>query len=100
MNYVKIELVSETYSKDKYGVDTVTTSTKEIFARLMSISGKEFYNAGNANIKPEYKFVINADEYNGAKIVKYGSAVYSVYRTYRTLENTLELYVELKEGLN
>ena len=99
MNYEKIQLVSEAYNKDEYGIDKVTKSNKEIFARVMEISAKEFFNAGNANIKPAFKFVIWADEYNGAKIIKYGTTEYSVYRTYRTLENSLELYVEQKEGL-
>ena len=100
MNWEKIKLVSETYSKDENGVDIMTPSEKEVFARVMSISGKEFFNAGNANIKPEFKFIVNADEYGGEKIVNYSGQKYSVYRTYRTLENSLELYVEIKEGLN
>ena len=100
MNYELIKLVSEAYSKDSNGVDKATYTEKQVFAKVMSISGKEFFNAGNANIKPEFKFVVNADEYNGAKIIKYGSTVYSVYRTYQTLEHTVELYAELKEGLN
>lgn len=99
MNYEIISLVSETYNKNEFGIDEPTPSETQVFARVMEISGKEFYNAGNANIKPAFKFVIWADEYNGAKIIKYGSAAYSVYRTYRTLENSLELYVEQKEGL-
>ena len=99
MNYEQIELISETYGKDEFGVDVVTESAKTVFARILSISGAEFFNAGNANIKPEFKMVVNADEYGGEKIITYSGQRYSVYRTYRSLENSLELYVERKEGV-
>lgn len=100
MSWEMVDLISETYGKDEYGVDKATQTSKTVFAQIMSVSGKEFFNAGNTNIKPEFKLIVNADEYNGAKIVKIGSAAYSVYRTYRNLENSLELYVERKEGVN
>ena len=98
MNYDVITLISETYGKDEYGIETVTEAEKTVYARIDSISGREFFNAGNINIKPEFKMVVNADEYGGEKILTYSGQRYSVYRTYRNLENSLELYVERKEG--
>ncbi len=98
MNYAKIGLVSEAYSKDEYGIDEVTESVKEVFARVDSISAREFFSAGQNNIKPDFKMIVNADEYGGEKIVTYSGQRYSVYRTYQSLENSLELYVERKVG--
>lgn len=99
MNYEEITLISEAYGKDEYGIETVTESNRTVFARVMSISGREFYNAGNSNIKPEFKMIVNPDEYGGEKILTYSGQRYSIYRTYRNLENSLELYVERKEGV-
>lgn len=98
MNYEKIQLIAETYGKDKYGVDTVTETATDVFARIESVSGREFFNAGLSDIKPEFKIIVNADEYGGEKIVNLSGQRYSVYRIYRVLENTLELYVARKAG--
>lgn len=98
MNWDKIALISETYGKDEYGIDVITEASNEVYARVDSISGREFFNAGQSDIKPEFKMTINADEYGGEKIIDYSGQRYSVYRTYRVLENSLELYVERKAG--
>lgn len=100
MNYDVVTLVTQSFSKNEYGIETVTETETNVFAKIVDISQKEFFNAGNANIKAAYKFILNVDEYNGAKIIKYGTTAYSVYRTYRSLENTIEVYVEEKEGVS
>ena len=98
MNWDLIQLVSETYAKDKYGVDKPTPTPKEVYARIDSVSSREFFNAGESDIKPEFKITVQADEYGGEKIVTLSGQKYSVYRTYRVNENTLELYVSRKVG--
>ena len=98
MNYEKIGLVSEVYSKDEYGMDVVTETVKNVFAKIDSISSREFFSAGQNNIKPEFKLTVTPTEYGGEKIVTLSGQRYSVYRTYRASENALELYVERKTG--
>lgn len=98
MNWQTIELVSETYSKDEFGIDVVKESSTEVFARVDSVSAREFHSVGQNDIKPEFKIIVNADEYGGEKIVTLSGQRYSVYRTYKSLENSLELYVERKIG--
>jgi len=100
MNYAKVGLISETYSKDEFGIDVVTETKKEIFAKVESISAREFYSAGQNDIKPEFRMIVNVDEYGGEKILTYSGQRYSIYRTYQNLENSLELYVERKAGTN
>ena len=98
MKYDVIKLISEAYSKDEFGIDVITETAVEVFARIDSISAREFHAAGQNDIKPELKITVNADEYGGEKIVEHSGQRYSVYRTYRALENSLELYVERKVG--
>ena len=100
LNYEKINLISTAYSKDEYGVDRATETKNEIFAKVGSISGREFFNAGVNDIKPELKLIVNSYEYNGEKIIEYGATKYTVYRTYQASENSLELYVQRKVGDN
>ena len=98
MNWELIELISTTYTKDENGIEQPNESAKEVYGKVDSITGREFFNAAQSDIKPEYRITVQADEYGGEKIVTLSGQRYSVYRTYRKDENTLELYVERKAG--
>lgn len=86
-----INLISITETTDRYGRQSTTETSKQLFAAVRSITQSEFYQAQAVGLKPEYKFVI-ADylEYNNQKIVEYNGVRYSVKRTYRT-GNQLEI---------
>jgi hypothetical protein len=60
-------------------------SRRDVFCGLRSVGHTEFYEAHAADYHPEIKFVL-ADylDYNGETLVKYGSDLYRVIRTYRT----------------
>lgn len=99
MNYEVISLISETETKDKFGVTQLTPTSTDIFAKVDTVGAKEFFNAGNTGIKPVFKFSeVKPDEYHGEQIIEYNGNRYSVYRTYRAREDALELYVERKAG--
>lgn len=68
-------------------------SRREVFCGLRSVGHTEFYEAHAVDYHPELKFVL-ADylDYNGEKLVKYGSDLYRVIRIYRTGQE-LELTV-------
>ena len=100
MDYDVITLVSQQYTKDKYLVQQTTPNKTNVYAKVESISQSEFFAAGNEGIKPAYKFSeVKADEYHGEKEVEYKGVSYAVYRTYRTREDVLELYVTQKVGV-
>lgn len=99
MNDVIIKLISQSYEKDEYGVQQSTENEIEVFAKVQSISSKEFYNAGNSDLKPVYKFSdVYRDEYNNEKIVEYEGERLFVYRTYQLSPDKIELYVERRVG--
>lgn len=60
-------------------------SRRDVFCGLRSVGHTEFYEAHAVDYHPELKFVL-ADylDYNGETLVKYGSDLYRVIRTYRT----------------
>lgn len=59
-------------------------SRRDVFCGLRSVGHTEFYEAHATEYHPELKFVL-ADylDYDGETLVKHGSKLYRVIRTYR-----------------
>lgn len=93
-----IYLVKETYDQNDYGVETVTTSKRKIFASRQSATLAEWSEGGRLGLNPEYRFIVFRPEYHGEKIIEYRGAQYSVYRTYEARDDKIELYVERRQG--
>ena len=98
-----IYLINETETTDSYGDATITTTEKQVFAEVKSISQNEFYQAQGIGLKPEIKFVI-ADfaDYGGQMKVKYtpfGGTV-QVYDVLRTFRNKINLEIVCKRGID
>lgn len=81
------------------GVPATIQERTTVYATVSSVTGSEFFDAGQGGIRPEYQFVIYDAEYNGQQDVEYDGAVYRVYRTYRRDKDKLELYVEARSGV-
>lgn len=95
-----ITLVKSTYTMDEIGQQVETIATREVFAQVGSVYGAEWHRAGLNGIKPSYKFTMYDFEYNEEPTVIYEGIEYSVYRTYLSKNETIELYVEKKAGNN
>lgn len=93
-----ISLISETKTKNEYGVYQTTTSSRDVFCQVNSVSRSEFFEAGRNGLNPEYEFTMFAGDYNGERIVGYNGDTYAVYRTYFGRNDTIELYVERQGG--
>lgn len=95
-----IRLVATTTVKDEYGVDRTVKTARDVFCKVRSASRAEFFDGGRNGLNPEYSFVMFAADYQGETIVEYEGKTYSVYRTYRTDADYIEIYVERKGGTN
>lgn len=96
-----ISLISETETRDAYGVWIPAGTKTEKLCRVESITRQEFYNAGRNGLNPSFKFIIFAGDYNGETACEYRGNRYSIYRTYTQPDSDdLELYVERKGGTN
>lgn len=95
-----ITLISETKTQDANGVWQTTTSERDVFAQVNSVTASEFFDGGRNGLNPEFRFVVFFADYQGERIVKYKGATYAVYRTYHARADALELYVERKGGTN
>lgn len=97
MLYDDIKLIAQTISVDTYGNETATETSRTVFAEVDSISRSEFYAAANAELNPEYKFVVFFGDYAGEALVEFQGVRYWIYRTYRA-GDYMELYAERKTG--
>lgn len=97
-----IALVTPTRAQDENGIWHNTGETsREVFARMDSISRAEFFAAGQAGFKPDYKFVVFAGEYAGEALCDYNGVRYAIYRTYQVPgTDYMELYVHQKAGVS
>ena len=72
-------------------------TTRIVYAQVDSISRSEWYEAGNAGFKPEYRFRMPRSSYNGELALDFGGVRYSIYRTY-TEKGEVELYAQKATG--
>lgn len=97
---VVITLVKETWAADAYGIRRPTRISQEVFAQVDSVTRSEFFEGGRNGLNPELVFTMLDSDYDGEKIVVYDDVTYSIYRTYLTRTDTIELYAERKAGVN
>lgn len=95
-----IKLVTETWTKDKYGIAQRTVTKKEVFCNVTSVSAEEFFEGGRNGLNPEFRFTMFFGDYDGQTMVEYNGETYGVYRTYRERNDMIELYVSRKGGTN
>lgn len=97
MNEV-ITLIQESRGVDEYGDPVITETSRDVFAKIGSISQKEFYQAQAVGFQPELKFIL-ADylDYNFESMIEHNGQRYLVLRTYRKGQ---ELELTVYRGVN
>lgn len=94
----KIYLQTTAYTVDSIGQRKATVTETAVFALVESVSMSEFFQAGEIGLKPDLKFVVRLMEYSGEETLRYGTDVYSIYRTYRRKDGRVELYTQKRVG--
>lgn len=96
-----IKLISQSYSKNKYGVQIPTETPREIFCQVSDVTRSEYFQAGRNGLNPSYTFSVFAGDYSSERLVEYKGLRYAVYRTYHIPgTDYLELYVQREGGTN
>lgn len=93
-----VYLVTQTFNKNAYGVQVVQTSKRNVFCHVDSVTASEYFQGGANGMKPELRFTMFSYDYKGESLVEYNGVVYKVYRTYKTINDNIELYVERRKG--
>lgn len=95
-----IFLISQSKYQDNTGVWRSTTSKRQVYCQVDSISQSEFFEGGRNGLNPSLRFVVFAADYENESIVEYKSETYAIYRTYLRRNDYIELYCERKGGTN
>lgn len=93
-----IYLITETWTRDAYGINQKTETERKVYADIKSVNMSEWFEGGRNGLNPELKMTMFVGDYQGEKIVKFNSIRYTIYRTYFGRNDTIELYVERREG--
>ena len=92
-------LIGKTITQNAYKQEVETETKTEIMALYESVSQSEFYKAGEAGLKPEFRLTTAIIDYNGEKEVELDGKKYGIYRTYEVDKDYIELYCERKGGV-
>lgn len=74
-------LLSKKVEYDELGNAIEVEMERTVYANEMSVSMKEFYEAGNKGIRPEKQFEIYSFEYQGESKLKHNNKEYKIIRT-------------------
>lgn len=101
-------LIKDIYTQNAEGQFVPTTSIREVFVNITSVTGTEWFSGGQNGIRPEYRITMFRFDYEGEETVNIGGdftgdsleggTYYTVYRTYERNNDELELYVEKRTG--
>lgn len=94
-----LTLFSQSYTQDDIGQQMPVETRKDVFCNITSVSASEFFEAGQAGFKPEFRATMFVYDYSGESIAELEGVRYSVYRTYLGRNETIELYLERKAGI-
>ena len=95
-----ITLIGSTRAQNEYGVWVETPTRREVFCQVDSVTRAEFFDGGRNGLNPQFRITMFFDDYNDEPIVEYNEKRYTVYRTYHSRTDDIELYVERKGGTN
>lgn len=95
-----LTLIAVTYTTDSIGQRIPAESERTVFCQINSVTQSEYFEAGRAGLKAEYRATMNESEYQGEELCEYNNIRYGIYRTYRGRNDLIELYLERKAGLN
>lgn len=93
-----VNLISETYSKNSYGVVEAARTSKQVYCNVTSVSSDEWFEGGRNGLNPEYRIRMFKFDYEGEKLAEYKGIVYTIYRTYEARNDIIELYLEKDKG--
>ena len=93
-------LISATFAADAYGVRRKTETVKTVYGYYDSVTASEVFEGGRNGLNPSFRFVMSELDYESQTVLVRNEERYSVYRTYRPNNGTVELYCERKGGTN
>ena len=95
-----INLLGETKTQDDCGVWRTTTTKRQVYCQVNSVTAQEFFEGGRNGLNPSFRMDVFSGDYEGETLIEYRGDTYAIYRTYVRKDDMTELYVERKGGTN
>lgn len=91
-------LLTETMTQDSIGQWIRTTQKRSVFGQVSSVTAREFFAGGQNGFQPELRITMFGPDYYGEENLELDGQIYSIYRTYKGRNDTIELYLEKRRG--
>lgn len=95
---VDFYLISKTRTQDDIGQYVQTVEKRQVFGQVSSVTANEFFAGGQNGYKPELRITMFAYDYQGEDDLELDGKIYSIYRTYFSRSDIVELYCERRRG--
>lgn len=92
-------LISKTYETDVLNQLIPVEKKREVFCTIKSLQQSEWFAAGNAGLKAQFRIDVFIDDYAGESLAEVDGTRYEIYRTYQAENDRIELYLEKKAGV-
>lgn len=92
------KLIAETWTTDANNVPVKTETSRDVFVRVDSVTSNEWFNGARQGLNPEFRFTMFRFDYADEPIIEYDGKRYTIYRTYLTADDSIELYAQRKQG--
>lgn len=93
-----IELISSAVTiSTSTGVPAAQDNRRTAYAHVESVSRSEWYAAGNAGFRPDFRFRLPRSSYSGELALDFAGVRYAIYRTYEN-KGEVELYAQKATG--
>ena len=87
----ELTLIKYSVEPDDIGNQKPKKETKTILCDIESTTRTEFYNYGDAELRPEYVAIINSCEYDNEVEAEFEGRQYTITRTYKADRDLMEL---------
>ncbi|MBR2587474.1 phage head-tail adapter protein [Candidatus Saccharibacteria bacterium] len=95
----ELKLIAKTYAADAIGQLTPTETSRTVFCNVRSVTQGEFFAGAEIGIRPEYRATMFAPDYEGEETAEYNGKRYEIYRTYLGDNESIELYLATRVGV-
>lgn len=96
---VKVTLIKQQETISSIGEPIITEVSVPVWGKLSSITREEWFSAYKADFNARHRVRIYDFEYHNEPVAEVNGQRYSIYRTYYSGGDTIELYLGEKGGV-
>lgn len=96
-----ITLLHTETAQNSRGVWEESTTQREVFCNVSSITQREFFEGGRNGLNPEFEVTMFHGDYHGERKCILNGRPYAIYRTFKPeTSDYIELYLQREGGTN